>query len=223
MHHPDTKVAAKLVTKLRTMYCLIHIIPALLLPRYIMKTLLTYFLLALLPVGQAMAVDTEKLTQNSRAAAKALGGELKAVLQASMKSSGPVKSLSICRESAPAIAEKVSTSKGLTVGRTSLKYRNPNNKPDAWETSVLQKFEQRKANGEAADKLEFSEVTDHNGKQVFRYMKAIPAGEVCLKCHGGSIAEPIRAELDKLYPGDKARGFNKGDIRGAFTVIQPVN
>ena len=188
-----------------------------------MKKLITYFLLGLLPLGHAMAVDTEQLTKNSRAAAKALGGELKGTLQASIKANGPVKSLSVCRESAPAIANKISASKGLEVGRTSLKHRNSNNKPDTWETAVLVNFEQRKANGEAADKLEFSEVTDHNGKQVFRYMKAIPTGEVCLTCHGGNIAEPIRAELDKLYPGDTARGFKKGDIRGAFTVIQPLN
>ena len=187
-----------------------------------MKKLTASFLLCLFPFAQAIATDTEQLTQNSRAAAKALGGELKGVLQASMKANGPVKSLSVCRETAPAIASKVSASKELEVGRTSLKYRNANNKPDAWETKVLENFEQRKANGEAADKLEFSEVTEHNGNKVFRYMKAIPTGDVCLQCHGSSIAEPIKAELDKLYPGDKARGFKKGDIRGAFTVMQPV-
>ena len=187
-----------------------------------MKKLTAYFLLCLFPFAQAIATDTEQLTQNSRAAAKALGGELKGVLQASMKASGPVKSLSVCRETAPAIASKISASKGLEVGRTSLKYRNANNKPDAWEIAVLQQFEQRKANGEAAGKLEFSEMTEHNGNKVFRYMKAIPTGEVCLKCHGSSIAEPIKAELDKLYPGDRARDFSKGDIRGAFTVIHPL-
>ena len=192
------------------------------LPGYTMKKLTASFLLCLFPFTQAIATDTEQLTQNSRAAAKALGGELKGVLQASMKANGPVKSLSVCRESAPEIASKISASKGLEVGRTSLKYRNTNNKPDAWETVALQNFEQRKASGEAADKLEFSEVTEHKGKQVFRYMKAIPTDDVCLICHGKNIAEPLKAELDKLYPDDKARGFEKGDIRGAFTVIQPL-
>jgi hypothetical protein len=27
-------------------------------------------------------------------------------------------------------------------------------------------------------------------------------------------------KLDSLYPGDMARGFKKGDIRGAFSIIQ---
>ena len=30
----------------------------------------------------------------------------------------------------------------------------------------------------------------------------------------------LSAELKKLYPNDKATGFSKGDIRGAFSAIK---
>jgi hypothetical protein len=198
-------------------------IPNLFTPSISMKKSIAYIILGLLPFSQALAVDTEQLTQESRAAIKALGGELKGTLQASIKANGPVDSITVCRVEAPKMASKISAAKGMTVARTSLKYRNQANKPDAWEKSVLEQFEQRKANGESVKTLEFSEVTEHDGQKVFRYMKAIPTGEVCLVCHGSNVSDPIVARINSLYPNDTATGFKKGDIRGAFTVIQPVN
>ncbi len=88
---------------------------------------------------------------------------------------------------------------------------------------MLEKFEQRKAKGEDVKTMEYSELTEHNGEKVFRYMKAIPTSEVCLKCHGSNVPQPIASKINSLYPDDKATGFNKGDIRGAFTVIQVIN
>jgi hypothetical protein len=33
------------------------------------------------------------------------------------------------------------------------------------------------------------------------------------------MAPEIVSKLDELYPEDKARGFQVGDIRGAFSII----
>ena len=190
---------------------------------FTMKRLFAYIIISLLSISQALAADTEQLTQKSRAAVKALGGELKSTLQASIKASGPIDSVSMCQVKAPEIANKISQAKGMKVVRTSLKYRNQTNKPDAWEKSVLEKFEQRKAKGEAVNSMEYSELTEHNGEKVFRYMKAIPTSEVCLTCHGSNVPQPIASKINNLYPDDKATGFKKGDIRGAFSVTQSVN
>ena len=40
----------------------------------------------------------------------------------------------------------------------------------------------------------------------------------CLRCHGPAegIAPEIRAAIEKNYPHDKATGYKRGDIRGAF-------
>lgn len=187
-----------------------------------MKTLI-FILLGFLPFSEALATDTEQLTQKSQAAIKMLGSQLKATLQSSMKANGAVESITVCNIDAPLISTKVSEQKGMRVARTSLKYRNPSNKPDAWETAVLEQFELRKQKGESVKPLDFSEVTEHNGQKVFRYMKAIPTAEVCLKCHGSNIKQPVANKIKSLYPNDMATGFIKGDIRGAFSVIQPVN
>jgi uncharacterized protein DUF3365 len=70
--------------------------------------------------------------------------------------------------------------------------------------------------------LEYSEVIIKNGKQTFRYMKAISTKGMCLTCHGDKIPSKVSEKLDELYPEDKARGFKKGDIRGAFSIIQHI-
>jgi hypothetical protein len=188
-----------------------------------MKKIFTCIIISFIVINQASAVDTEQLTQQSRAAARALGSELKSTLQASMKANGVIESISVCKIQAPQISQKISAEQGMSVARTSLKYRNPENKPDDWEKSVLEQFEQRKANGEALSTMEFSEITEFNGEKVFRYMKAIPTDDVCLNCHGSNVAQPFVQKINSLYTDDKAIGFKKGDIRGAFSVIRPVN
>jgi hypothetical protein len=167
--------------------------------------------------------DAAPRAAESRAVIKSFAGELQAALKSAMESGGPVKAIAVCNEKAPAIAAKHGEAKGWEVGRTSLKYRNPDNAPDQWEEAVLQRFDQRKAAGEDPAKMDFGEFTELDGKNVFRYMKAIPTAEVCLNCHGGDTVKPeVEARLGELYPDDKARGFSVGDIRGAFTIIQPT-
>nr|VFK10650.1 MAG: Protein of unknown function (DUF3365) [Candidatus Kentron sp. LPFa]VFK26753.1 MAG: Protein of unknown function (DUF3365) [Candidatus Kentron sp. LPFa] len=64
---------------------------------------------------------------------------------------------------------------------------------------------------------------EKDGVRVFRYMKAIPTLEVCILCHGASLSPDVVAKLDELYPEDQARGFKVGDIRGAFSFMQPLS
>ncbi|MDE0059891.1 MAG: DUF3365 domain-containing protein [Defluviicoccus sp.] len=45
---------------------------------------------------------------------------------------------------------------------------------------------------------------------------------MCTVCHGTNIAPEVAAALDALYPDDLARGFEVGDIRGAFSIVQPA-
>ncbi len=180
-------------------------------------------LAGLLAASVVSSAETDQRVAESRMAVKSFATQLKSELVGAMKSGGPTKAISVCHMKAPEIAKSVSHAKGWAIGRTSLKTRNPGNAPDAWEKAVLLKFEQRKAQGEPVKKMEYSAVVDHDGKREFRYMKAIPTGEVCLACHGSHIAPSVISKLDALYPRDQARGFKKGDIRGAFTIRQPLD
>ncbi len=179
-------------------------------------------LVALLVIGMPMltlaAEDMSKLTAEGKGVIQSFFGDLKGELEKGMKEGGPVHTINVCNKVAPNLSEAHSQMSGWKVARTSLKPRNPMNAPDAWETEVLNKFEERKAAGEDPMKLVQTEIVEDNGRKVFRMMKAIPTAEVCTKCHGVELPGPVVEKLDELYPEDKARGYNVGDLRGAFTL-----
>ena len=69
-----------------------------------------------------------------------------------------------------------------------------------------------------------SEIVSINGKPVFRYMKALPVGDVCMSCHGpaAGLDASLKAKLLETYPHDQATGYAKGEISGALTVKRPL-
>lgn len=182
-----------------------------------MKILFILCLIVFLSLS-ACSQNTEKQLLESREATQQLGSQLKNKLKNSLQSGGPIEALTICNIEAKNIAGRVSNELDLKVRRTSLKLRNTANASDDWENEVLHYFEQQKKSGVDITELEIYEITKDISGKWFRYMKAIPTVEVCLVCHGESIAEPIKKKLQALYPNDQAIDFKVGDIRGAFTV-----
>ena len=181
-------------------------------------------LIALFPATAPFAdEDLAARIGASREAIKSFAGALQTQLKSAMADGGPTAAIEVCNVAAPGIAETASTASGWSVGRTSLKLRNPDNTPDEWELAVLRDFEARKAAGEDPGTLDHAEMVVGDGQRTFRYMKAIPTQPVCIVCHGTSIAPEVTARLDTLYPKDQARGFEIGDIRGAFSIVQPVH
>ena len=177
-------------------------------------------LLCSLPL--TLNADMNHYTAEAKQITGAFFEELKGELGKGMKAGGPVTAIGVCNGLAPAIAMKHSEKSGWEVARTSLKLRNPANAPDAWETEVLQQFEQRRAKGEGPDTLAYAEVVEEGNDKYFRFMKGIvmppPEKMPCLKCHGENIDPKTAARLDELYPEDKARGYKAGQVRGAFTL-----
>jgi hypothetical protein len=188
-----------------------------------MKQLLVMMCVMLLATGYVRAGEDDERVAASRATVKEFMQSLKQELQKGMQDGGPVNALGVCNMTAPGIANTYSARHGWSVGRTSLRVRNLDNAPDIWEQAVLQEFERRKHAGENPAELEYHESLEVDGKPVFRYMKAIPTAELCVVCHGSDIDPYVDARIRELYPDDQARGFKPGDIRGAFTITQPLN
>ena len=186
------------------------------------KIILSIIGLGLTACQSASTDDLDQRTAESRAVTMEFMTTLKSELQSAMKADGPVNAIQVCNTRAPEIAADFSEQKGWTVARTSLKYRNPDNAPDAWERKVLEQFEERKANGEDPKQMVYAEVVEDGGAKTYRFMKAIPTGPVCLACHGEKIDAAVEARIQELYPEDRALGFSAGDIRGAFTITQPM-
>lgn len=170
----------------------------------------------------SMAETTANAGDEANALIQQFASSLKAELVSAIKAGGPTNAIAVCQDKAPAIANSLSETSEWEIGRTSLKTRNPDNDPDAWETSVLKQFESRKAAGNPVAGMSYAEVVESNGQEVYRYMKAIPTQEVCLTCHGTDIDPKLADTIDAAYPEDEARGYSAGDIRGAFTLTKPL-
>jgi len=183
----------------------------------------TSLLLAIsaLPV---LADDMAKYQEESRKVAKEFVQQLGGELQKEMKANGPVSAIKVCRNVAPAIASAASRKSGWKVARVSLKTRNPLlGMPDEWEQKVLADFDKR-AGKENPAGMEFAEIVTEPQGKFYRYMKAIPVQEVCLKCHGTdkTIPQNVKETLNSEYPHDKATGYTLGQIRGAITIKRPL-
>ena len=169
------------------------------------------------------ANNEAQMVNESKQAIKGFATQLKSQLQQGMKAGGVVNAINVCHDSAEKIAQQYSKQLGWTITRTSLKLRNKNNHPDAWEKQVLNAFEQRQQAGETIAVLDYSEIITHDGQRSFRYMKAMPTKGVCLGCHGAILSDDVLNVLHKTYPNDQATGFKMGDIRGAFSITRPLN
>ncbi|CAK0744856.1 DUF3365 domain-containing protein [Gammaproteobacteria bacterium] len=186
--------------------------------------------LGLLALGVAMANPQESYLAEARMITKKFSMALKKKFftaiqdaqKAKSEETGAVSAITTCHIKAPSVSQDISRSSGWSVGRTSLKLRNPKNQPDDWEAQVLRRFEERQQAGENPDKIEFSEVVTHGDKKEFRYMKAIPTITLCLNCHGTEIKPEIQAAFKQFYPQDHATGFKVGDLRGAFTLCKAL-
>ncbi len=191
------------------------------------RLILATIVLTTVGMQSAVAFDADPvdgLRREARQLTARFAKALKSELKKALKEEGPAQAIEICHLKAPDIAKDLSDQTGWNIRRTSLKVRNLEDAPDKWENQVLERFEKMNAADAPEDAMEYSEiVADKRGRKVFRYMKAIPARRICLKCHGETIARPVQKQLDSLYPFDQATGFTEDDLRGAFSLSKPMD
>lgn len=114
------------------------------------------------------------------------------------------------------ISEHFSSTTIFKMKQTSLKYRNPSNKPDTWEVKQLERFERDR------DLKEISEMAKlEDGTGVFRLMVPLAIEEACLKCHGDPVTSPTGDGKD--IAGRQMENYKLGEIRGGISVIAPMS
>ena len=179
-------------------------------------------LLAALP---ALAQDIGALTAETKKAVLPVVPKVVSAMQEAVAEKGVAGAIPVCKEQAPALIKAKRQETGWDIRRVSLKTRNAERgTPDLWEARQLAEFNIRAANDEKPETLEKSEIVSLDGKPVFRYIKALPVGDVCLQCHGPAegLDAGLKAKLTESYPHDQATGYGKGQIRGALTVKRPL-
>ncbi|TVM00682.1 MAG: hypothetical protein CV087_12890 [Candidatus Brocadia sp. WS118] len=114
------------------------------------------------------------------------------------------------------IAEHFSQATIFKMKQTSIKYRNPANKPDAWEIKQLEKFER---DPDLKDASEIAKLED--GTEAFRLMVPLKIEEPCLKCHGDPATSPTKDGKD--IAGRQMENYKLGDVRGGISVMAPMS
>ena len=90
----------------------------------------------------AQAADLAQLRGEAEALIPPFQQQLLASVQTAVATGGPAQAVEACRQLAPGIAQQHSVAP-WKVGRTALRLRNPDNRPDAWEQAVLEDFQRR--------------------------------------------------------------------------------
>jgi PAS domain S-box-containing protein len=112
------------------------------------------------------------------------------------------------------VAKRITTGSPYYVRQVSLRYRNPDNRPDSYETARLQSFSARGGG-------EVSSLETVDGRLTFRYLQPMVAVESCLACHGEFDKAPafVRARFPR---GHYSYNYKVGEIIGAVSVSIPV-
>ena len=116
------------------------------------------------------------------------------------------------------VAKEVTQKSGFYIKQTSLKYRNPLNKPNPEEARILKLIEKKHLK-------EYYELgTNEKGEKIIRYAKPLFIKPVCLKCHGvpyKDVPKNLYEALVKDY-GNVAFNYKVGDVRGMVSVEVPL-
>lgn len=112
------------------------------------------------------------------------------------------------------IAKRITKDSPYYVRQVSLRYRNPDNRPDPYETGRLQEFATRTVK-------ETSDIVAADGVPTFRYMLPMVAEKSCLGCHG--TYEEAPAFIRERFPrGHYSYNYRVGEVIGAVSVSVPM-
>ena len=140
------------------------------------------------------------------------------MLKKAINEGGAAHAVKVCSTKSAEINQSLSKKTGWNITRVSLKTRNPDAKPDAFEQKVLEDFDKRQAAGEGALKMMHAQKVGNK----FRLLKAMGVEGLCLVCHGDKVEPEVKAMLKKYYPNDNATGYSIGQIRGAISLSKTL-
>lgn len=112
------------------------------------------------------------------------------------------------------VAKRLTKGSNYYVRQVSLRYRNPENRPDRFEAEMLGLFASKKI-------AETYRIVQTGKEQTFRYMLPMVAEKSCLECHGRYEEAPpfVQARFPK---GHYSYNYRVGEVIGAVSVSIPL-
>lgn len=112
------------------------------------------------------------------------------------------------------IAKQLTSGSNFYVRQVSLRYRNPDNRPDHFEAEQLNTFKGPKPG-------EVWQISKEEGRKSLRYLLPMVADQSCLSCHGSYDTAP--RFIQTRFPKDHfSYGYQVGEIIGAVSVSVPM-
>jgi len=164
-------------------------------------------------VGEdALSASQQAQLALGREAQGVLAEGLMGALAEAIDEGGSMSAISVCHDEALRITTEVASEKGVWLGRTSQKLRNPANIAPDWTRDVVY--------GETS---ELSILAASDGR--LGVLTPIKLKAECTMCHGTAenLDEELYAGIIELYPDDQAIGFDEGDLRGWFWFEVPAS
>lgn len=112
------------------------------------------------------------------------------------------------------VARRVTQHSKFYVRQVSLRYRNPENRPDPYEVAQLERFKQD-------PETEVYGIVERDGASVFRYLQPMRATASCLECHGSYETAPAFVQK-RFPPGHYSYNYQVGEVIGAVSVSIPM-
>lgn len=153
-------------------------------------------------------------TQISDSTQKMLAGNLKKALA----EGGVFHAIEYCNTEAMPITRKMEDKYGIKIKRSSLKVRNPKNRPDENEKKLLMYFDSLATAGAPMVPIIRWLDDDH----VLYARPIMLNNALCLNCHGevGSmVSDSLYAFIRTKYPEDQATGYKLNDFRGMWSIV----
>lgn len=164
---------------------------------------------------QTKTVDYENLAIAITSEAKT---NLVQKLTTAIAEGGTKQAIPFCKINAIGFTNQLGKKHGVELRRITNKPRNPSNVLSNEEKDIFLEIEKLKTMAGV-----FPKKTITSDASVTVYIP-IPVGGLCLQCHGEpnlDIKKETLAVLEKEYPGDLAKGYRLGDLRGLFSVKFP--
>ena len=151
--------------------------------------------------------------QIAMASQKTLGSNLKTAIS----EQGLEHAIEFCNLQAMPLSDSLAEKFGAQIKRTSLKVRNPSNRPDDLETQILEAYAYNVENG-----LDLVPNLQRIDRDYLLYTSPILlVNPLCLNCHGrpgDEVIDPQMELLRSLYPDDKAVDYELGQLRGMWSI-----
>jgi cytochrome c553 len=136
-------------------------------------------------------------------------------LMGKIQKEGTLPALAFCNVKALPLTDSMSVANNVSIKRVSDKPRNPKNKATLEEEKYINIFKENAKNNTDSEPI----LVENSNSVTFYY--PIITNSMCLQCHGNSkveVSENTFASIKKMYPSDKAVGYDINQVRGIWNV-----